>query len=458
MPQVQNQICLCERLSFDKLFRFSEPKRVKRSLTVKGPPLEIDSYQDTVYYAFNFKSNPSTTGLRHRGYIKFFKPRSGTQQPLQHLECEVDCTCPDFRYRWAWVLKQHKSSRVGPSSLNQAWNKAPKITNPARIPGLCKHILAAREYIYGLLSAFPSNAPDTAEKLNKLTKFATKRWTNFDAQMQAAKEKEARLKTAKEMRRRGQLPPISPQSFANRIAPPSQRGRELPPPLPAPDEEPENRVKAPALPRAGRPRLHPEPPAAGSTKYAASAKKAGFQSAAAMKAAKTIGDSLSAENQKSKPESVDISKGLEPIETMNALDESVKIIENLQFRQRRAISEMHDDEFDSAAPPESGAGDEPLDDDPNADALPPSEPPVSDTAVGADTEGQVVLGLLADIKDLLGQLVAVQAPEEIEGDEAGEEGDENEPLEDEDGAVDANPESPDEDETDQRPGAHLSTP
>ena len=57
-------LCLQERLTFDQLFRLSEPKRVYRSFTVKGPPLEIDSYQDTVYYIFNFKANPSTTGLR----------------------------------------------------------------------------------------------------------------------------------------------------------------------------------------------------------------------------------------------------------------------------------------------------------------------------------------------------------------------------------------------------------
>lgn len=132
-------IQLQERLSFDKLFRISDPKRVYRSFTVKGPPLEIDSYQDTVYYIFNFKSNPSTTGLRHRGYIKFFKPVGKNPQdvPLQHLDCLVDCMCPDYRYRWAWSNKQRQSSVVGPKSLNQAWNRAPKITNPTNKPGLC---------------------------------------------------------------------------------------------------------------------------------------------------------------------------------------------------------------------------------------------------------------------------------------------------------------------------------
>src|SRR5208337_1444 len=74
---------------------------------------------------------------------------------------------------------------------------------------------------------------------------------------------------------------------------------------------------------------------------------------------------------------------------------------------------------------------------------PPSEPPVSDDAVGADTEGNVVLQLLADIKDLLSQLVGA---EEGEG-EFGPEGElpPGEGSEEDRIPVDAIPE-PDEDE------------
>jgi hypothetical protein len=46
------------------------------------------------------------------------------------------------------------------------------------------------------------------------------------------------------------------------------------------------------------------------------------------------------------------------------------------------------------------------------DVPPPSEPPMDDTAVGADTQGNVVVGLLSDIKDLLSQLVDVDLGEE----------------------------------------------
>ena len=54
--------------------------------------------------------------------------------------------------------------------MNQCINRAPRITNPDNVPGLCKHILAARDYIYGMLAKFPGHEPDTGEKLAQLVK------------------------------------------------------------------------------------------------------------------------------------------------------------------------------------------------------------------------------------------------------------------------------------------------
>ena len=54
----------------------------------------------------------------------------------------------------------------------------------------------------------------------------------------------------------------------------------------------------------------------------------------------------------------------------------------------------------------------------------PMEPPVSDAAIGADTEGETALGLLRQMKDLLGTIATAVAPEEMAGppDELGAEG------------------------------------
>lgn len=127
---------LDERMTFDQLMAYSDPKRIARSATVKVPPLHFDMFKDSESYYFNVKSHPSTTGLRHHGVIKVYKPKN-PNTPLEKCECEVDCECPDYRYRWAFANKQRGSSRVGPRSLNQAWNKAPRRTNPTGRPGLC---------------------------------------------------------------------------------------------------------------------------------------------------------------------------------------------------------------------------------------------------------------------------------------------------------------------------------
>jgi hypothetical protein len=210
------KIPLNEDLSFAQLFNLSEPKRIVRSNTVSGPPLDIKAFDDAQYHIFNFKSNPSTTGLRHHGYIKFKKP--GRDTAMTDVKCVVDCGCPDFKYRWAWANKQKGASVVGPKSMNQALNRAPRITNPAGHVGLCKHLLHLKTYLQGLMWELPQaglNAPD--DVLNGLIRFAQSRHTNMRQHMQTAKERDARFQAARAQARAGrpptapeELPPISP--------------------------------------------------------------------------------------------------------------------------------------------------------------------------------------------------------------------------------------------------------
>jgi hypothetical protein len=437
---------LGERLTFDQLFRKSEPGRVKRSTTVRGPPMEIDGHSDSVYHTFNFKSFPSTTGLRHHGYVRFFRPhrKDVKNTPLQHIPCEVDCTCPDFRYRWAWVLKQHGSSRVGPQSMNQAWNKVPKITNRTKRISLCKHILAARDYIYGMLAQF-KGTPDTEEKLAQLIKYADRRWTDWQGQSRNAKDREAWFKAAKVARAQGKEPPPGP--------PPMYRPAAGKPGFPPPPEEPTatpTRPVGPILPKAGKPKvapkvplavppgergrtLSPAPPpgAAGITPPSKRGRGLPPIGRARRESLVTrvsrVNGSRSCEDQKTLTES------------MTNLNEAIKVVEEIEQDELAAPTEIEGG-LDSIA----------------VDAPPPSEPPVSDDAVGADTEGNVVLQLLADIKDLLGELVAVETGEEEAEGEPGEEGepDENRPVD----AIPEPPEDEEEEDNDEegRPGAAPS--
>lgn len=198
-----------EVMTFNQMVQNSEPRRIVRSRTVTGPPLDIEAFQDVLYWSFNFKASPSTTGKRHHGYIKFLKPpRPDT--PMGDVKCLVDCTCQDFRYRWAWVLKQKGSSRVGPGSMNQAWNQAPRITNPHGQAGICKHILALRDYLWSAADWFPGTSTEregASRLMNRLVRYANNRWTSSPQDDEEARRRETTAQLTRTARNRGSQVP-----------------------------------------------------------------------------------------------------------------------------------------------------------------------------------------------------------------------------------------------------------
>jgi hypothetical protein len=403
---------LQEYLTYDQLFRMSEPKRFQRSLTVKMPPLDMEQYQTGNHwifgYYFNAKGNPSTTGLRHRGYVRFRKPKkshAGKNTPLSQLPVEVDCMCPDYRYRWAWANHQRSAGPIGANSLNQCLNRAPRKTNPKGMPGLCKHILATRDYIYGLLSGFPPWM-GTTDRLDKLTKRATRRWLNFDAEMEKARERDAKIAAAKARRNIG-LPPERqnrPIAVAALDEPPDLPGEEGPQ-APQPPE-------APHPPRPARPGRAARPPAAPTAPIAPGQPKG-------------LSPEQFLAKRFMKVESVD---SITNMKTWNL--QEAKVINDA----RKLVEELEDD-IEGI-----GGGPEPDDMPPASGETMPMEPPVSDSAVGASTEDNVALGLLREIRDLLADLVSEEGAEEGEvpempeepGMEPGAEGGEDEPGDEED--------------------------
>ena len=414
--------------------------------------------------------------------------------------------CPDFRYRFAWADKQRGAARIGVQSMNQCINRAPRKTNPGNVPGLCKHILATRDYIYGMLAKFPGGEPDTGEKLAQLVQYANKRWANFDTLMAKAKDQEKWYAAVKQAANQGQAGNIDliydlyqrkggqfigvPAGVPPRggpFGPAFNVPDEEPPPLPPPVRPPRPPRPGPVLPAAGKPTTKPPtapalavppgqrgrglPPASPPAKVPAKppvkpaakppalpAKPAPKKPAPAKPAlqrpmflknnlpiGRKSGKPAGATTPPGKrvqpkrplrPESIErflatcvsrvngSSDGANDTVSMKALSEAIRLIEEIE----------HDEvETPSAIAGEMAAVESP----------PPSEPPVSDDAVGADTEGNVVLQLLADIKDLLSQLVGA---EEGEG-EFGPEGElpPGEGSEEDRIPVDAIPE-PDEDE------------
>ncbi len=168
----------------------------------------------------------------------------------------------------------------------------------------CKHLLATRDYIYGLMAKFPEGEPDTAEKLNKLIKYSNKRFADEPGAMAAARAREARYAAGLRRQRLG----LKPENEPTQEVPPESASK-------LPTKLPEPATKAPLLPRAGKPSIQPqsyaanvpppgargralptgapkEKPTSGSERYAQQAKKAGVETAAELRHRKTVGDSL----------------------------------------------------------------------------------------------------------------------------------------------------------------------
>ena len=161
---------LCERMTYNQLLKLTTPARRERAKHVRGPSLKLETSAGSNYYHFNFRGYPSTTGHRHVGYVRFLKPPN-PDTPLGDVNCEVDCTCEDMKYRWAWANKQRQAGLVGPGSYNKSINRAPRITNPKGRPGLCKHCAAVGAYLGALVYKMPEelSAPERLGRLVTLT-------------------------------------------------------------------------------------------------------------------------------------------------------------------------------------------------------------------------------------------------------------------------------------------------
>jgi len=251
---------LTEDMTYAQLFNMTDAGRLARSSKVRGPPLEIYASDRKAFHIFNFKSYPSTTGFRHRGYVAFKKPRSGQPKPSETLAVEVDCDCEDYRYRWAWANKQKGAGRIGPQSLNKSINRAPVITNPAGKPSLCKHLVAARNYIWGLIQRFPGPGEETdvdvSWKIDQLVRKAQDRYDNYDLRKQQAAQRMAVYRQAQVARNiEGPMPQAEVPKGADKELPVALPQEPLPvkpeptpePPKPEIPEEGENKKSTESL-------------------------------------------------------------------------------------------------------------------------------------------------------------------------------------------------------------------
>lgn len=150
------QQVLTEGTSFKNLLRGSEPGRIDRGRhDVNARSIRVITIDDTEAWTFNYKSHPSTTGQRWHGYVHFLKENVSNAKNVMDLECQVDCDCPDYRYRFAY---NNDKAGVGKVGGQPEWKHANNNNGQPPRPrsqggvgdygvGMCKHLCSLGEFL-----------------------------------------------------------------------------------------------------------------------------------------------------------------------------------------------------------------------------------------------------------------------------------------------------------------------
>jgi len=157
---------LSERMSFKDLLRNSDPKRIDRSKSVSPRSIRVAMMDNNEAWLFNYKSNPSTTGKRHHGYIKFFKKDVSSKDRADELDCKVDCDCEDYKYRFAYNNAKADAGEIGSNAWNDNNGRPPQPYNNNK-PSLCKHLISLGKFLKTYIDSdapSPDDIPDTTVK------------------------------------------------------------------------------------------------------------------------------------------------------------------------------------------------------------------------------------------------------------------------------------------------------
>lgn len=156
----------------DKIRQNTDAKRKQRSKTIAPKLTTITNTKLPTggsMYMMLFKSPSQTT----KG--KFYKVtfRTNPKVPITKENWEsfkklkvpmiVNCSCPDFQFRWEYVLWSNNSARI--ENIPAEFRYDPDITNPEHKEAYCKHVLASIQQAKAYLSnktydqIRPSNVP-----------------------------------------------------------------------------------------------------------------------------------------------------------------------------------------------------------------------------------------------------------------------------------------------------------
>jgi hypothetical protein len=148
---------ISEEMSYADLMNSSDPNRKDRSKRIPSKSLMVRSINDREAWKFSYKtpSDENTTGLRHQGFIHFLKEQINPGDNAMNIPCRVDCSCPDYKFRFSYANKQQNAGENGPNSLNKGQNYPSSIN---RGPGLCKHLLSLKEYLKTQIDSEPQSS------------------------------------------------------------------------------------------------------------------------------------------------------------------------------------------------------------------------------------------------------------------------------------------------------------
>ena len=177
LKEILEDIVVVERMTYNDLLRSSEERRKDRAKNVRTRSLPVSTENGEESWNFRYKANPSRTGNPHQGSVTFFKEASNNEN-AGDVECKVDCSCPDFKYRWAYADTKQDASNIGDKSLNKCINRRPSIRNPREVPGMCKHLIALKDYLKTKIDS--SSKQKLSESLDELTKTPTFNIEYFD--------------------------------------------------------------------------------------------------------------------------------------------------------------------------------------------------------------------------------------------------------------------------------------
>lgn len=143
---------LTEVMTFRQLFSRTDAGRRDRGNRMRVRSLSGTASEDSENWNFGYKSanDHITTGKSHVGRISFGKDayiRYKKKRSMDEVVCKVDCSCPDYRYRWAYANAAQNAGEMGVDSLNRCNGNPPNKTNPRKKPSLCKHLVALKDYL-----------------------------------------------------------------------------------------------------------------------------------------------------------------------------------------------------------------------------------------------------------------------------------------------------------------------